>query len=346
MALAHTLLSLLARGERHGYELRRDIEREFGPEWRVDFGQLYRELARMELAGWIKAHSSATDARGPARKVRRITPSGRRELARWAELSTTPARRRDETLVRRRFVQTGDGSVARGLLAIGNDDFVLQRAARTLAAQHSLIRFEVVPAASMVGLNALREREADLAGVHLLDLETGEYNTPYVKHLLPEDAMVLVTLATREQGLLLAPGNPLNIRGLRDLARRRVRLINRRQGAGTRVLLHHLLRKARVSPSDIQDYDREAPTHDALAATIASGAADAGPGIRAAAEKWNLTFVPLAEERYDLVMTRAIFESPQMQPLLALLHDKAFRRSVASIPGYDVSRMGTVVART
>lgn len=345
MALAHALLSLLARGKRHGYELRRDIEREFGPEWRVDFGQLYRELARMELAGWITAQSSVADTRGPARKMRRITPKGRRELARWAEQSTVPVRRRDETSVRRRFV-TADGSVERALLAIGNDDFVLQRAARTLAADHSRIRFEVVPAASMFGLNALREREADLAGIHLLDVETGEYNTPYVKHLLPEDAMVLVTLATREQGLLLAPGNPLNIRGVRDLARRRVRLINRRRGAGTRVLLHHLLRKARVSPSDLVDYDREAPTHDALAATIASGAADAGPGIRAAAEKWNLTFVPLAEERYDLVMPRAIFESPQMQPLLALLHDKAFRRTVGAIPGYDVSRMGTVVART
>jgi molybdate-binding protein/DNA-binding PadR family transcriptional regulator len=345
MPLAHALLALLSRGERHGYELRRELEREFGPDWRIDFGQLYRELARMEREGWVKARSEIK-TRGPARKVRSITPSGRRELARWAGKTVAPARRRDELSVWRRFVQTPDGAVGRALVAIGNDDFVLQLLARTLAVEHPQIRFEMASAASIAGLNALREGQADLAGIHLLDLDSGEYNIPYVKYLLPEDSIVLVTLAHREQGLLLAPGNPLNVRGVRDLARRPVRLINRRRGAGTRLLLYHALRRARVDPSDIKDYNREAPTHDALAATIASGNADAGPGIRAAAEKWHLSFVPLGEERYDLAIPRTVFESPQLRPLLEVLHNKAFRRSAGNIPGYDVSRLGTIVART
>lgn len=345
MPLAHALLSLLARGDKHGYELRRDVEREFGPDWRIDFGQLYRELARMEREGWVKARAEIK-AKGPARKVRIITPAGRRELTRWAGKTLAPARNRDELSVWRRFVQTRDGGVERALVAIGNDDFVLQLLAQTLAAEHPQIRFEMQSAASLAGLNALREGQADLAGIHLLDLESGEYNVPYVKYLLPEDEVVLVTLAHREQGLLLAPGNPLGVRGVRDLARSRVRLINRRRGAGTRLLLYHLLKRAHVDPSEIKDYDREAPTHDALAATIASGGADAGPGIRAAAEKWKLAFVPLGEERYDLAIPRTVFESPQLRPLLDVLNRKAFHRQAGAIPGYDVSKMGTVVART
>jgi molybdate-binding protein len=345
MPLAHALLSLLARGEKHGYELRRDLEREFGPDWRIDFGQLYRELARMEREGWVRVRTE-TKTKGPARKVRTITADGKRELSRWAGKTLAPARRRDELSVWRRFVQTRDGGVERALVAIGNDDFVLQLLARTLAAEHPQIRFEMQSAASLAGLNALREGQADLAGVHLLDLESGEYNVAYVKYLLPEDEVVLVTLARREQGLLLAPGNPLGIRGVRDLTHRRVRLINRRRGAGTRLLLYHMLKRARVSPSDIRDYEREAPSHDALASTIASGGADAGPGIRAAAEKWKLAFVPLGEERYDLAIPRTVFESSQLRPLLDVLNRKSFHRQAATIPGYDVAEMGTIVART
>src|SRR5262249_39275029 len=149
-------------------------------------------------------------------------------------------------------------------------------------------------------------------------------------------------LACREQGLMLAAGNPQHIRGVRDLTRRGVRVVNRQVGAGTRLLLHHVLRKARVDSTRIHGYERELPTHGAVAAAIAAGTADAGPGIRAAAQAHGLDFLPLGEERYDLVMPRRILESRQLRPLLELLHDAGFRQEAAQFPGYDVARMSRV----
>jgi len=344
MPVAHALLGLLARGERHGYELRRELERELGPDWRIDFGQLYRVLARMERAGWVRVRRQVT-AGGPARKVRAITASGRRELTSWSGRPTAPARRRDSAIVRRRFGAAAHEDAVQALVAIGSDDAILTLLARELADRHPEINFSFETVGSLSGLNALREGRAQLAGIHLLDVDSGEYNVPYIKHLLPEEAVVLVTLARREQGLLLAPGNPLAIRGVRDLGRRGVGLINRQRGAGTRLLLYHALRRARVDPRAITGYDSETPTHDAVAAAIAAGRADAGPGVRAAAEKWGLSFLPLGEERYDLAIPRVVFDSPRLRPLLEALHQRAFRRTAAAIPGYDVSRMGTVVAR-
>jgi molybdate-binding protein/DNA-binding PadR family transcriptional regulator len=344
MPVAHALLGLLARREAHGYALRRDLERELGPNWRIDFGQLYRVLARMERAGWVRVRRKVT-AGGPARKVRAITAKGRRELARWTARPAGPVRRRDSTPVQRRFAAAATAGAEPALIAIGSDDAVLQLLTETLAAAHPPICFSAQSVGSLQGLNALREGHADLAGIHLLDVDSGEYNVPHVKHLVPEEAVVLLTLARREQGLLLAPGNPLQVRGARDLARPGVRVINRQRGAGTRLLLYHTLRRARVDPRAVTGYDREAPTHDAVAAAIAAGEADAGPGVRAAAEKWGLSFLPLGVERYDLAIPRAIFESPRLRPLFEVLHHRAFRQAAAAIPGYDVSRMGTVVAR-
>ena len=191
---------------------------------------------------------------------------------------------------------------------------------------------------------ALHERRAHLAGIHLLDADTGEYNVSYVKHLLPEQRVVLVNVAWREQGLLLAAGNPKGIRGLRDLTRRDVRLVNRQAGAGTRLLLRQRLHQARIDPQRIRGYERELPTHAAVAAAIAAGAADAGPGVRAAAQAHGLDFLPLGEERYDLAIPREVFESRRLRPLLELLHDTAFRREAAQFAGYDVARMSRVVA--
>jgi molybdate-binding protein/DNA-binding PadR family transcriptional regulator len=342
--VAHALLGLLARGARHGYELRRELERELGPDWRVDFGQLYRVLARMERAGWVRVKQEVRVG-GPARKVRMITAQGRRELARWSTQPAPTARHRHAVVVQQRFTPRGVEPSPQPLLALGSDDAVLTLLVRELGAQHPEISFSAQPVGSLSGLNALRERRAHLAGIHLLDAESGAYNVPFIKYLLPEEDVVLVTLAQREQGLILAAGNPRAIHGVRDLGRRGVRLINRQRGAGTRLLLHHLLRRAHLDPHAIAGYDREVATHDAVAAAIAGGSADAGPGVRAAAQKYGLDFVPLGDERYDLVIPRALFEAPRLRPLLDLLHRRAFRTAAAALPGYDVSRMGTIVAR-
>jgi molybdate-binding protein/DNA-binding PadR family transcriptional regulator len=346
MSVAHTLMGVLARGERYGYELRRELEDQLGPEWRLDFGQLYRALGRMAENGWVSFRVEA-GRNGPARKVYTLTAAGRHEIERWlCEERPAPARHRDNAVVRARLGATLRDRKAAGVEAlaiVGSDDLVLDLLSRRLAKQHS-INFAAHPVGSLRGLIALHERRAHLAGIHLLDADSGEYNAPYVKHLLPEERVVLVNLARREQGLMLAAGNPKGIGGLRDLTRRDVRVVNRQTGAGTRLLLHHLLRQARIDPSRVAGYQRQLPTHDAVAAAIAGGAADAGPGVRAAALAHGLDFLALGEERYDLVIPRHIFESPELRPLLEVLHDTSFRREAAHFPGYDVARMSRVVA--
>ena len=148
----------------------------------------------------------------------------------------------------------------------------------------------------------------------------------------------------REQGLLVAAGNPKSLRRLRDLARPGVRLINRQPGAGTRLFLYHHLRKAGIDPRSLSGYQRQVPTHSAVAAAIRSGGADAGPGIRAVAEAWGLDFVPLGRERYDLAIPRRLFDSPRLRPVLETIHADAFRAAAGRLSGYDTTRMSDVVA--
>ena len=198
---------------------------------------------------------------------------------------------------------------------------------------------------SISGLLALAQHQTDAAGVHLLDVETGEYNVPFVKHLVPEDELVLVNLAVRENGLMLAPGNPKNIRGLNDLMRDGIRFINRQRGAGTRLLLFAKLRAARINPHALADWDRAVSTHEAVADAIVTGAADVGPGLRAVAFAWGLDFIPLGEERYDLVMPSDEFNSKHMHPILYALDSVEFRRAASTLKGYDLTRTGRVVAR-
>jgi putative molybdopterin biosynthesis protein len=146
-------------------------------------------------------------------------------------------------------------------------------------------------------------------------------------------------------GLILARGNPKGIRGVRDLTKPDIRLINRAQGTGTRLLLYSKLRKAKIDPRSLNGWERIAATHDAVGGAIAIGAADAGPGLRATAVAWGLDFIPLGEERYDLAIPHASYESSRMRLLLEGLHSEAFRKLAGTFAGYDLARMGRVVAR-
>ncbi|MCA9934186.1 MAG: substrate-binding domain-containing protein, partial [Anaerolineales bacterium] len=179
-------------------------------------------------------------------------------------------------------------------------------------------------------------------GSHLLDPETGVYNVSYVRRYLPDQPVVLVTLVGREQGWIVPPGNPKGLQGWADAANPEVRMVNRQRGAGTRVLLDYELGQRGITPQQVQGYEREEYTHLAVAAAVASGTADAGLGIRAAARALELDFVPLAHEQYQLVMPQAHYEGELLRPLLDLLHDGRFQQAVAALPGYDVAGMGSV----
>lgn len=236
---------------------------------------------------------------------------------------------------------TSPDEIDRTIVHIGSHDLALDLLAQFMA--ESGRRFVSANAGSLGGLIALRRGEAHLAGSHLLDAESGEYNVSYIKQYLPDTPVVLVTLLRREQGLIVAKGNPRQIESLADLARPDVRYVNRQRGAGTRVLLDYRLGLLGISPEQVQGYAREEYTHLAVAAAIDSGIADCGLGVRAAARALDLDFVPVEWERYDLVIPQAHYESELLKPLLDLLAGEAFRRAVAEMPGYDPSPMGTIV---
>jgi putative molybdopterin biosynthesis protein len=166
----------------------------------------------------------------------------------------------------------------------------------------------------------------------------------YVREYLPGERVRLVTLVGREQGLLVRPGNPKEIHELGDLSRPGVTFVNRQRGAGTRVLLDYHLDLLGIAVGDIWGYNQEEFTHLAVAAAVASGRADCGLGIAAAAQALELDFIPLFQERYDLVIPEQHYQSELLAPLLELLSEPAFRQAVAALPGYDIGQMGKLVA--
>jgi len=230
-------------------------------------------------------------------------------------------------------------AVERTIVCIGSHDPVLDLAASMLRARDPLLTLVSGPVGSLGGLVALREGLCHVAGCHLLDTAAGEYTLPWIERVMPGREVDVIRLVHREQGLIVAPGNPLGLAGLADLAGD-VRYVNRQRGAGTRVLLDHLLGEAGLSPEAIDGYTREEPTHLAVAAAVAAGRVDAGLGVMAAARAFGLGFVPVAREPFDLVMAPG---EPAVAPLLALMADPGFRQAVEALGGYSTAETGRVV---
>ena len=226
------------------------------------------------------------------------------------------------------------------LLMIGSHDLTIDLMAQFLA-ERSGMRISSANVGSLGGLVALRRGECHLAGSHLLDAETGVYNDAYIRQYIPDQPIVVVHLVRRAQGWMVPKGNPHGLTGWDDLKRPSLRFINRQRGAGTRVLLEFECRQRHISPDQINGYHREAYTHWAVAAAIASGTADFGLGVHAAAQALDLDFIPLTDEPYELVMTQTQYASEKIAPLLALLADKAFQKAVSALPGYNPAEMGT-----
>jgi putative molybdopterin biosynthesis protein len=232
--------------------------------------------------------------------------------------------------------------IEKTIFCIGSHDITLDLLAQHLAENDR--RLASANVGSQGGLVALRRGEAHLAGSHLLDPETGEYNISSIREYLPGIAVRVMALVGREQGLLVRKGNPKRIKGLADLVRKDVAFINRQRGAGTRVLLDYHLKKEDINAEHIRGYSEEEYTHLGVAAAVASGRSDVGLGIAAAAQALELDFVPLFQERYDLVIPRVYAESELLRPFFQVIDNFWFRNAVSAMPGYDVSVMGQIVA--
>lgn len=196
---------------------------------------------------------------------------------------------------------------------------------------------------SRQALEQLALGHAHVAGCHLFDEAADAYNTPWVERLLPFPATV-VTFCVWEQGLMVAHGNPKQIRGVEDLARPGIFMVNRGAGSGARALLDRVLAKAGIGPELVAGYAREAPGHLVVADAVAAGLADVGVGVKAAALAAGLDFIPLGSERYDLVIPDHFLDIGPVQQLLDSLRRAELRSRVEALGGYDTTNMGTPVA--
>lgn len=228
--------------------------------------------------------------------------------------------------------------IQKTVLAMGSHDPMLDLLGQFLATHYPEYRLASGHVGSMGGLVALRRKEAHIAGIHLLDPQTGEYNISYVQQHLKSEALQLVTFAHREQGFIVSQGNPHNVLSFDDLPR--IRYVNRQRGAGTRVLLDYELEKRGIAPEKVAGYEREEITHMAVAAAVASGVADCGLGLRSGAIALNLDFISVAWERYDLVIPTEYSEHPGIVHLLLALRNPEFQSELGEQPGYNVRETG------
>lgn len=233
-----------------------------------------------------------------------------------------------------------------GLIICGQD-ILLDVLTRHLEKQLPHIMFLRNYVGTMAGLTALYSGTANLVTAHLWDATTDEYNVPYVRYMLPGQRAVIINLAYRMAGFYVQSGNPKSIRDWKDLAKPGIRIVNREKGSGARVLLDQKLTSIGIDQNSISGYKNEEMSHLAVASCVARGEADVGVGIeKAATQVQNIEFIPLQKERYDLVIRKEDLDRPHFKALRSVLSSTEFRNEVAGLGGYDISRLGEVIANT
>jgi molybdate-binding protein/DNA-binding transcriptional regulator YhcF (GntR family) len=312
----------------------------------------YRELARQGLV--TSRQGQGTFVSGPAAPAAAETPLRRAELVHRAEAFLLEAVGKGFSsddieqavtfaLDRWRSASTAPGPAPRRTLRfVGSHDLALDWLAAHFGDVAAGYRLDVHFAGSLGGLIALAQGDADIAGSHLWDEETGAYNEPFVRRLLPGRRVALITLAQRRVGLIVAADNPHRVRGLRDLARPGLRFVNRQSGSGTRVWLDSQLRRLGISPVQVAGYERVETTHSAVARQIAEGEADVGLGLEAAAAAYGLGFVGLMGEPYQLVVPSETLARAPARQLAAWLKSRKAKAALGALDGYDAASSGTL----
>lgn len=229
------------------------------------------------------------------------------------------------------------------LVVIGSHDPLLDELADMLHLGDPRLYMSSSHVGSMGGIMAIRRGEAHMAGCHLLDTADGTYNRSFIRKYFPKGDVKLISCVGRQQGLMVARGNPLNICSFADISRQGIRYVNRQKGSGTRILTDYLCSREKVEPSDVYGYTREELTHTSVAAQIACGSADVGMGIYSAAKLYDLDFIPICIEEYDLIIPDHAWDSPMVQQLLTILRSDAFREKILSMGGYTAEHPGQVL---
>lgn len=224
------------------------------------------------------------------------------------------------------------------IFAVGSHDLTLDILAQFLAQQDRRLVSSNV--GSLGGLVALRRDQAHLSGAHLLDPESGEYNLPYLDQYLPDTPVHVIGFVQREQGLIVPKGNPRGIETLADIALPDIHFVNRQHGAGTRLLLDYHLGQLGIEIDQVQGYEREEYTHLGVAAAVASGRADCGLGVAAAAHALLMDFIPLYKERYDIIIPQLYYDTGLLEPLWRVFENKKFHEAVKTREGYDLAPLG------
>ena len=230
--------------------------------------------------------------------------------------------------------------IANTVVVVGSHDLTLDILANLLGKFYPPVFLSSHSVGSLGGILAIKNGTCHMAGSHLLDPETGEYNFTYIHTYLNGIDVNVIHLVFREQGLFVQRGNPKEVKGLEDLLRKDITFINRQNGSGTRILLDHTLKTSSLNPDQIRGYEKEEFTHMAVASTVASGIADTGLGILPAARAMNLDFIPIAKERYDLIIPALYFKDMKVQKVIEAIRSKEFKTMVSQMGGYDVSRTG------
>jgi len=233
--------------------------------------------------------------------------------------------------------------VEHAILCTGSHDLSIDVLGDELKRNFAGLKIAASNVGSLGGLLSLQRGETHIAGTHLLDAATGEYNIPDIKRSIPHAPVVLVHLVRREQGLLVERGNPKGIEELKDLTRADVSFVNRQPGSGTRVLLDYQLQQSNLDAHAIRGYEREEFTHMAVAIAVASQLADVGLGVKSAAQALGLDFIPVGEEQYDLLFLRSFFDADHGAKLLQTIRSTDFRKAVEALGGYDARASGEIV---
>ena len=230
------------------------------------------------------------------------------------------------------------------VVVIGSHDPLLDELGDMLHLADNDVYMSSSHVGSMGGIMAIRRGEAHAAGCHLLNTDDGEYNVSFIKKYFPRGGVKLVRCVGRQQGMMVAKGNPLGIEAFADIAKPGVRYVNRQRGSGTRILTDYLCKQNELDTAAIYGYDREELTHTSVAAQIVSGSADAGMGIYSAAKLYDLDFIPICIEEYDLIVPDHAWDTPQVRAMLETMKSDAFREKILSLGGYTVENPGEIIA--